>query len=149
MEIFKKIGCGILFVLLFIWQLPQNIVALLMMPFLGKLRKVEYRNFCFAFEGEKMSGGISLGNFIFLSKYCAQRDTTIAHEFGHVVDSQRMGPAYLLVVGLPSILNAAFNFTSCYYDWFPEKWANKHAGLGVDSKCRLYFLDKPDYKKNK
>lgn len=142
LEIVKFIG-------LFLWQLPQNIIALVMMPFLGKLRLVKYDKYCFAFEGKKMSGGITLGSFIFLSPYCAKRETTIAHEYGHVVDSHRMGLLFLFIVGLPSILNAAFNFTSCYYDWYPERLANKHAGLGVDSKCRLYFIDKPDYKKNK
>lgn len=147
MEILKKIGNGILFVLLFIWQLPQNLVALVMLPFLGKLKKIEYRNFCYAFEAERMSGGISLGNFIFLSPYCAKRETTVAHEFGHVVDSQRMGIMYLFIIGIPSILWATFHGSACYYDFFTESRANKNAGLGVDSMCRLYFLDKPDYKK--
>ena len=94
-----------------------------------------------------MNGGISLGSFIFLSPYCAKRETTIAHELGHVVDSHKMGILYLFIIGLPSILNAMFNFTECYYSWYPERSANKNAGLGVDTKCRLYFLDKPDYKK--
>ena len=89
-----------------------------------------------------MNGGISLGNFIFLSKYSAQRETAIAHEYGHTVDSHIMGPLYLILIGLPSILNAWLHITDCYYSWYPERWANKHAGLGVDSRCRLYFLDK-------
>ena len=56
-------------ILLILWQLPQCLVGLVMLPFLGKLRLVRYTNYCWAFEGEKMSGGISLGCFIFLSKY--------------------------------------------------------------------------------
>jgi hypothetical protein len=145
----KKIFNALIFFLLFLWQLPQNIVALIMMLFLGKLKLVKYDKYCFAFQAKKMSGAISLGNFIFLSPYSAKRDTTVAHEYGHVVDSQRMGFAYLFVIGLPSILNAWFRFTECYYDWFTEKRANKHAGLGVDSLCRLYYIDKPDYNKKK
>ena len=137
----------LVFCLYFIWQLPQNIVALVMMPFMGKLTKVKYENYCYAFEGEKMSGSISLGNFIILSKYGAKSVTTIAHEYGHVVDSHIFGPLYLFVIGIPSISNAWFHFTECYHDWYTEKWANKNAGLGVDSLCRLYFIDKPDYKK--
>lgn len=130
-----------------LWQLPQIIVALVMLPFIGKMKLVKYDNYCWAYECEKMSGAISLGCFIFLSPYSAQRETTIAHEYGHVKDSHKFGLVYLLVIGIPSILNAWFNFTKCYYDWYPEKWANKNAGLGVDSLCRLYFIDKPDYKK--
>lgn len=139
-EILKFIG-------LFLWQLPQNIVALVMLPFLGKLKLVKYHKYCFAFEAKRMKGAISLGSFIFLSPYSAKRETTIAHEYGHVVWSWKLGWGYLLIVGLPSILNAWFGFTECYYSWFPERWANKSAGLGVDSMCRLYFKDKEDYKK--
>ena len=143
LEILKFIG-------LFLWQLPQNIIALVMIPFLGKLRLVKYDKYCFAFEGERMSGGISLGSFIFLSPYCAKRETTVAHEFGHVMDSHRMGLLYLLIIGLPSILWASIyqglGYDN-YYVFYTEAWANKNAGLGVDSLHRLYFLDKPDYKK--
>ena len=137
------------FIGLFLWQLPQNIIALLMLPFIGKLQLIKYHKYCFAFEAKRMKGAISLGSFIFLSPYSAKRETTIAHEYGHIVWSWKLGWVYLLIIGIPSILNACFNFTKCYYDWFPEKWANKSAGLGVDSLCRLYFLDKEDYKNKK
>ena len=139
MKNFKEV---LVFVLLFLWQLPQNLVAIIMLPFIGKLRLIKYENYCFVFEGRFMNGGISLGNFIYLSKYSSQRETSIAHELGHVKDSHLFGWFYLLIIGLPSILNAIFKFTKCYYDWYPEKRANKNAGLGVDSKCRLYFLDR-------
>jgi len=93
-----------------------------MLPFLGKLRLIADRHFNFGFEGEKMSGGISLGPFAFLSPYSARKDTVIAHEVdGHTVDSKIFGPLYLLIVGLPSILNATFDFTKCYYDFYPER----------------------------
>ena len=142
----KKIKNILIFGLYFIWQLPQNVIALIMMLFIGKLKLIKYQNYCYAFEAKKMNGGISLGNFIFLSKYTAKRETTIAHEYGHIIDSHRWGPLYLFIWGIPSLLNAIFHFTKCYYSWYTEKSANKHAGLGVDSKCRLYFLDKQDYK---
>lgn len=144
MKSFSKILIQILFIL---WQLPQCLVALVMLPFLGNKKLVEYKNYCWAFECEKMNGAISLGCFIFLSTYCAKRETTIAHEYGHVVDSKRFSWLYLFIIGIPSLLNAWLKFTECYYDFWTEKRANKHAGLGVDSRCRLYFLDKPDYKK--
>lgn len=129
----------VVFVLLFIWQLPQNIVALVMLPFLGKLQLVKIDKYCFAFIGSNMSGGISLGSFIFLSKYIGHTDKYVAHEMGHVVDSHIWGPLYLLVVGIPSILNAWIGFTDCYYDFYPEKWANEHAGLTTNKYCKLTF----------
>lgn len=132
--------CGLI-----LWQLPQCLVGLVMLPFIGKLKRVAYRNYCWAFEAQRMSGGISLGCFVFLSKYNSQRETVIAHEIdGHTKDSKMWGPLYLFVIGLPSILNAWMRFTNCYYDFFTERRANKFAGLGVDSKCRLYFLNKKE-----
>lgn len=88
------------------------------MIFLGKLRLIADRHYNFGFEGEKMSGGISLGPFAFCSKYSASKECVVAHEVdGHTVDSKIFGPLYLLIIGLPSLLNAAFDFTENYYDF--------------------------------
>lgn len=60
---------------------------------------------------------------------------TIQHESGHVKQSKILGPLYLLVIGLPSIVHAAMHRTVCknpnYYHFYTEKWANKLAGLTV------------------
>lgn len=129
--------------IMFLWQLPQNIVALLMMPFLGKMTLVRYDLYAFAFECEKMSGAISLGNFIFLSPACAQKEATILHEYGHVLDSQKFGWLYLLIIGIPSILWASFfSKGKCYYNCYTEKRANTNAGLKVGSNqygCFIYI----------
>ena len=127
----------------FLWQLPQNLVALLMMPFLGKMKLIRFDLYTFAFECEKMSGGISLGNFIFLSPTSAQREATILHEYGHVLDSQKFGWLYLFVIGIPSLLWAGFlSQDKCYYDFYTEKWANRNAGLKVGRNqygCYMYI----------
>ena len=131
------------YVFLFIWQIPQNIVGMVMWLYfkmMGDLRRLDATKWSTAWGSVKMSGGISLGMFCFLDRYSSNRKEAIAHELkGHTWDSRLMGPLYLLIVGLPSILNAAFDFTKCYYDFYPEKWANKHAGLIVVSHCRLKF----------
>lgn len=111
-------------ILWIIWCIPQCLVGLIMMPFLGKLRLIRHENYCWIFEGEKMSGGISLGCFIFVSRYYSDKEHVIRHELGHVIQSHILGPLYLFVIGLPSILNAAFHFTECYHDFYPEAWAN-------------------------
>ena len=99
MKFLKAIGHVLLFILLFIWQLPQNIVALVMLPFLGKLEFISYKKFCFAFKASNMSGGISLGTFAFLSPYSAKKVATVMHEQeGHTVDSKIWGPLYLFVM---------------------------------------------------
>ncbi len=54
-----------------------------------------------------------------------------AHEWGHSIQSLIFGPAYLLVIGLPSILRGFSshwhnkNDTWEYYGGFPENWADK------------------------
>lgn len=137
----KNFWYWIVFILLLLWQLPQVLVALVMFPFLGKLKLIADRHYNFCWEGEKMQGGISLGPFSFVSKNLAKKPTHVAHEVdGHTVDSKIFGPLYLLVIGIPSILNAMFSFTENYYDWYPEKWANKHAKLRTVKSGNYYIL---------
>ena len=145
----KLINC-LMFILLFLWQLPQNIVALVMMPFLGKLRLISYRRFCFAFEGSKMMGGISLGSFAFLSPRSARSPESVAHEqLGHTEDSKIYGPLYLLVIGLTSVLHAWLHkHCPCYYRFYTERRANEFAGHRTvktsSGHCYLVFKDKEE-----
>lgn len=136
----------ILYILLFIWQIPQNLVGMFMWLwfklFGGGVEAIVKNKYSRVFTSKGMRGGISLGCFAFVDTYYANVKTVIMHEQGHMWDSKLMGPLYLLIIGLPSILNAQFDFTKCYYDFFTEKRANKHAGLGVDKNCRLYIKDK-------
>ena len=151
----KKVLNALLFIVSFMWQLPQSLVGLIMLIYFkicGDVHLISYKKLCFAYRSKYMSGGISLGNFAFLSERLAQKEEYIAHEqLGHTWDSKLMGPLYLLIVGLPSLLNAMFDFTECYYDWFPEKWANKHAGLETYtseyySKCQIRFKENNEQK---
>lgn len=145
----KKILNAILFTLSFIWQAPQSLIGLFMLIYFklrGNVELLSYRKLCFCYKSKYMSGGISLGNFAFVSEYSSKNEATIAHEqLGHTWDSKLMGPLYLLIIGLPSILNAAFDFTECYYDFFTEKLANFHAGVIVrtNSFGRCY-IDMPN-----
>lgn len=132
-------------ILLILWQLPQCLVGAVMMLFLGKLRLIKHENYCWIFEGEKMSGGISLGCFIFLSKYYSNKELTILHELGHVKQSHMLGPLYLIVIGIPSLMWAWIgDDDKCYYDFYSEYWANHLMKLKVNySKygCNLYLSD--------
>lgn len=134
----------IAYVILFIWQILQNIIGVVMWLYFkirGDVRVVVNNKYSKVYTSEYMSGGISLGCFAFVGCYYSNTEEVRRHEQGHMVDSKIMGPLYLLIVGLPSILNAAFGFTKCYYDFFCERWANKHSGLGVDENCRLYIKE--------
>ena len=130
-------------ILWFLWQLPQNLVALVMMPFLGKMELVRFENYCWVFSCQKMMGGISLGNFIFLSPYMAKKEANVRHELGHTVQSHMLGWAYLFSVGICSLCWAAFGSNDkCYHDFWTESWANKLAGLKVGRNqynCFIYI----------
>ena len=133
----RNFSWWMIFILLCIWQFPQLLVAVVMLPFLGKKKLVADRHYNFCWAGEKMQGGISLGPFAFVSPRLCE-PASIAHEVdGHTVQSKILGWLYLPIIGIPSILNAAFGFTECYYDFYPEKGANYHAKLAVDKYCRL------------
>ncbi len=124
----------LIFFLLFLWQLTQNLVALLVMPFLGKLTFVDYRHYCVGFAGTrfpKNADGVSLGSFAFFHPDMSDDDFTIRHEMdGHTVDSKIFGPLYLFVIGIPSMMHILFIKKGAdYYNFYTERRANKHAGL--------------------
>lgn len=139
----KKILWWIVFILLCIWQLPQLIVAAVMLPFLGDIKLKASRHYNFCFVASKMAGGISLGPIAYVSPRAGKE--VVAHELdGHTVDSKIWGPLYLFIIGLPSLTWAGtyLKKRKCYYDFYTERLANKHAGLEVDKYCNLKFKKK-------
>lgn len=127
----------LLFPLTFLWQLPQNLVAIAVLLCSKNVRKIDFRHGCFVLSANmpKGAGGVSLGNFAFVCPQLAHDEHTIRHEAdGHTVDSLIFGPLYLLAIGLPSVLHLIwFNRKQpagkSYYDFYTERWANRHAGL--------------------
>ncbi len=80
------------------------------------------------------SYSMSLGMFLFVSDRLdgPRRRHILMHEYGHSIQSMILGPLYLPVIGLPSILwcrlpvfrrmRAEGRYE--YDDFYPEKWAN-------------------------
>lgn len=114
-------------ILQFLWELPQNLLGLLLRA-IYKGNDSEY-NDAVVRRSTKMSGGISLGRYIIINQWSSEK--TVKHEYGHTLQSKKLGWFYLLLVGLPSILHAAL--CPCkrhsYYDVYPEKWADKLGGV--------------------
>jgi len=123
----------ITFIVLFIWQLPQNILGLALIA-LYKIARIEFHKQNGVYVLSKFwAGGVSLGHFIFLYSLDVS-ETAIQHERGHQRQSLILGPLYLIVVGIPSaILCTATNFSPKisrnYYNYFPENWADKLGGV--------------------
>ena len=113
--------------LLFLWQLPQNFVGLLLrLIYKGYDDKT---NGIIVRRSLKMSGGVSLGRYIIVNQF--SKDKTIYHELGHCKQSMYLGWLYLLVIGIPSIVWAGLYgsiikpTTNGYYKFYTEKWADK------------------------
>lgn len=121
---------------LWIWQLPQNLVGLLFLLFIRGEVKHKLGSIKF-YYANTFPGGITLGEYIIVG---TKKELTVRHEFGHVKQSRILGPLYLPVIGLPSVIHAGINgIINCceksiygYYHFYTEKWANKLGGLNKD-----------------
>ena len=127
-------------VILYLWQLPQHLLALIIMLIHKKEIKysTDYDNIPIYIipSWDSWSAGVSLGNYIFLAPtHCSI--TTVRHEHGHQIQSKMLGFLYLIIVGFTSAVcnnlwdrmfhkkwtNKERNMW--YYNRFPEKWADK------------------------
>lgn len=113
--------------LAYIWCLPQNLLGLLFLLFIRGEERHTLNGISF-YYAKDFRGGISLGRYIILGD---KRERSVRHEFGHCIQSRMLGPLYLIVVGLPSLIHAWL--CKCddhsYYDYWCERWADKLGGI--------------------
>ncbi len=122
-------------ILLYIWQLPQNIAGLIMRANImsnggrkycsqikvnGKEKDVWFTYF------PPFPGGITLGEYIILGGRFDEDD--VRHEYGHVRQSRMLGWLYLIVIGLPSLWHAVWHDklwlrSREYAHFWTERWA--------------------------
>lgn len=131
-------------ILWFLWELPQNLLGIALFRI--------YSAGCDSLEApygdarilysERMRGGISLGRYIILPwRYRDDGSArsyigmTRRHEYGHTLQSRRLGWLYLIVIGLPSITwawaHSTFRglWTVDYYSFCTERWADRLGGV--------------------
>jgi hypothetical protein len=77
--------------------------------------------------------GLSLGEYIFIGTGNFGGTTTL-HETGHTRQSRLLGPLYLLLIGLPSLIGNIYNRiyhkgSAWYYKQPWEAWADKLGGV--------------------
>lgn len=117
-------------ILLWIWQAPQNIVGLAFRIFYSG-RPALFRGVDVVVDA-RFPGGISLGRTIVVKRPHLADPDTWNHEYGHTRQSLYLGPFYLFIVGIPSLLWAWYWNTSrgvSYYSFYTEKWADKLGGV--------------------
>ena len=115
-------------ILSYLWELPQNLIGL-GLSFIYKYDElIPYGNkqirYC-----KKFPGGISLGNYVFVG---TKKKDISKHEYGHTIQSKLLGPLYLFIMGIPSIVWASIYGTKLvpetkngYYKFYTERWADK------------------------
>lgn len=128
------------------WGLLQNLAGAVFALFFPKADRFRYRYAIVTrWPGR---GSMALGMFLFLgTAHAAMGDEDsvrtfeeriLVHEYGHTIQSVILGPLYLPVIGLPSLLWATVPYFQrmrrtrkiSYYSMYQEKWAN-HLGTRV------------------
>ena len=144
----KKISSVMMPVLLFAWEFPQIIVGLGVYAWMKARRMVvhieteNYRVFI-----ETRTTGVSLGWFIFWTpagnRFAELTNDCRMHEYGHARQSVMLGPLYLFVVGIPSLLRVIYSklyFRKFHRHWpgyfsgFPENWADELGDVTAQGK---------------
>lgn len=83
----------------FTWGLPQTLIGSAVYLMHRKDRHENFGNAKVTYWNRPE--GLSLGRFIFVP---AKGKSLLDHEYGHTIQSLILGPAYLPLVGLPSII---------------------------------------------
>lgn len=130
-------------ILLWIWQLPQNLIGLAVLF----INRRNYKKECAAVVGRDkvtyynvkhiMDRGISLGNYIFFDSDSRFYYRDVLHECGHQIQSRYLGWLYLIAIGIPSVCGNIIDRIThkshrkdCWYYRQPwEKWADKLGGV--------------------
>lgn len=124
-------------ILKYIWELPQNLLGLI----IKKACKCEewrvYNDTGVTIYKWNKPGAMSLGNFIFVESGTLElgslwyKNNLIRHEYGHCLQSRKLGWLYLLIIGAPSFIWAQCfqkyreKKNKSYYDFYTERWANE------------------------
>ncbi len=112
-----------------VWGFPQTAVGLAMYAAHKGWRQHGRFRSAIVTEWNK-DAGLSLGMFIFVPR--GVKRSLVVHEYGHTIQSLMLGPFYLPVIVLPSLLWAGLpaferfrqNKDYSYYRLYPERWAN-------------------------
>lgn len=131
----------LLHILLWIWELPQNLIGLILYANIkdnggqqyiytlmigGKVHEAKFVHL------SAFPGGITLGEYTVIGGKWDEED--VRHEYGHVRQSRMLGWLYLLVIGIPSLWHAAWHDklwlkSREYSHFWTESWAEELGGM--------------------
>jgi len=128
-------------ILLYIWQLPQNLLGLILIWYYkmidgDRCYKYDDYNGIEYWVSPSMPSGISLGKYVIFKYEYREESNSFKHEYGHTIQSKKLGWLYLIVIGLPSLCGNIYDrlfhskwdyvkSSKWYYNQPWEKWADK------------------------
>ena len=137
----------------FTWQLPQTIVGFLFSQTSNiacQVDNVEYKHGATVLSGNfwGSGGAVTLGSYINGSRSLSadSNNSLFQHEYGHYLQSLKMGPAYLSRVGIPS-LRGAMKYDDGYHDFQPyEQDANRRAFIYFNENVPGFYKSPEDFR---
>ncbi|MBE6826018.1 MAG: hypothetical protein IJN11_10540 [Oscillospiraceae bacterium] len=113
------------------WGCLQNLVGAVM--YLANLRGKHYLFHGAVVTQWKLHYSASVGMFLFIAERDAECRPLLVHEYGHTLQSLLLGPLYLPLISLPSMLwlylppcrRMRKAKHSSYYAFYTESWANR------------------------
>ena len=122
------------------WGLPQTLIGVITYIICRKCPHDRYRGTVVTYWNQR--GSMGVGMFLFLG--CDDPEVRV-HEYGHAVQSMILGPLFLPVMGLPSMLWCNLPVFQrlrkekgvSYYAFYPEKNANFCGRLVTKERCEL------------
>ena len=134
------------------WCLPQTLLGyILKLIFKGKEKTIVNCMKRYTYYNTTLKpGSISLGKYVLLCEFHHDDIETITHEHGHQIQSLILGPLYLLVISLPSLI-----WCGCfekyrekhgisYYKFYTEKWAENLSEVKPLSVIEAIILNVDD-----
>lgn len=135
------------------WGVLQNIVGAFIFLLFIRNKHYFWRGAIVTVWNSK-TASLGIGMFIFIRKprqgetpdsFTGQNDfdRTLVHEYGHTVQSIILGPLFLPIIALPSLIWCGLPFfiryrkknSVSYYSFYPEKWANYLGEKITESKA--------------
>lgn len=119
------------YLLQFTWGILQNLIGFILFIIFAACGRY-YGRYKRAFVC-RAPFDVSLGCFIFVSD--SGDEMKKGHEYGHTLQSLILGPFYLIVIGLPSLIWAGLfggwrrRRGVSYYSFYTESWADSLAGI--------------------
>ena len=126
-----------------LWEFPQILVGWIISKCVEVESREYYNGRCIIYFKRnnwfsKIISGTSLGYYILLPM--GRDEVTVAHEYGHCLQSAKWGWLYIPVIGIPSIMNnlrgrsihplmTYDEVQEDYYGRYPEKEADKLGGV--------------------